>query len=645
MINKLFAKTNKIIIIFLSLCLIVSVSAPAIGAETKQGHGEADDEILDYIEGIVSWKKASLGINLEDSLFSSVFLESAGDTSGDWYPVGMGRIGYPDEYEKYLAVIRDIVQERYKKKSKLSDSKATEWHRISLAVLSSGGDPTNFGVDENGDSINLIADGTYNRGATRELDTQGLNGLIWGLMTLDSMRYIVPDDAYDTRQSIIEGILKAQLADGGFSLNSPEADADMTAMAIQALSPYYNSEEEYTYKRKSTDEEVTKTVREVIDEAVDRLSKLQLDTGDFGSMGTANAESTAQVMVALTSLGIDPLADERFIKNDKNLLQGIMNYLMEDGGFIHSDTYDPENPTSLPDESNTMASEQILYSLTALYRHKEGYRTLYDFREEMNNDLKNKIETVKKSIEEIPEKVTASHTDMIQDIFAEYLKVPIEERSYVFNYYKLADAMDQLDIKNTSEPLTENMGVNENGTGTITPIFTYGERDDSSDEFTEKDVKSVEAIPNELTTEYYVEVVSLIEKLEKATNKEKYGRLLDELKDKKSEIEDIENEIEILNQDIVDQLYPFSDIGIKDRENVKQIVDRYETLSPYDQKKVQGYADVERAETEISNKLRARIISIVLVVMIGIAAFFYVKRIRKRKREKEEQKMLVDKEG
>src|SRR5699024_10120011 len=126
MINKLFAKTNKIIIIFLSLCLIVSVFAPAIGAETKQGHGESNDEILEYIEGIVSWKKASLDVNLEDSLFSSVFLDSAGGTSGDWYPVGMGRIGYPDEYEKYLAVIRDVVQERYKKRSELSGSKATE---------------------------------------------------------------------------------------------------------------------------------------------------------------------------------------------------------------------------------------------------------------------------------------------------------------------------------------------------------------------------------------------------------------------------------------------------------------------------------------------------------------------------------------
>lgn len=602
-------------------------------------------EILDYIEGIINWKKASLDINEDAPLLTDSFLENAGDTSSDWYLLGMGRIGYPEEYNSYLAVIKNKIEEKYKQSQKLSDFKATEWHRISLAVLAAGGDPTEIGNDEQGNPIDLIADGTYNRGEEQSLGTQGLNGWFWGLLTLDSLRYKVPKNAHDTRQTIIKEILKTQLADGGFSLNYPESDVDMTAMVVQSLTPYYNSEEKYTYKLNSTDEEVTKTVREVIDEAVDRLSELQLDTGDFESMGIPNAESTAQVVVALTSLGINPLTDDRFIKNGNNILQGIMNYLMEDGGFIHSDTYDPENPTSVPEESNTMASEQILYSLTALYRHKEGYRTLYDFREEMNNDLKKKIETVKKSIEEIPEKVTASHTDMIKDIFAEYLKVPIEERSYVFNYYKLADVMNQLDIKNTSEPLTENMGVNENGTGTITPIFTNGERDDSSDEFTEKDVKAVEAIPNELTTEYYVEVVSLIEKLENAPNKEKYGSLLNELKNKKSEIEDIEKEIETLNQDIVDQLYPFSDIGIKDRENVKQIVDRHEALSPYDQKKVQGYADVERAETEISNKLRARIISIVLVVMIGIAAFFYMKRIRKRKREKEEQKMLADNEG
>src|SRR5699024_2465640 len=142
----------------------------------------------------------------------------------------------------------------------------------------SGGDPTDIGQDANGKSINLIADGTFNRGNTASLGKQGLNGWIWGLIALDSMRYEVPEDAHDTRRSIIEEIIKVQLPDGGFSLNQQEADPDMTAMAIQALAPYYNSEESYTYQLASTNEKVTKKVRTVINEAVERLSELQLDT-------------------------------------------------------------------------------------------------------------------------------------------------------------------------------------------------------------------------------------------------------------------------------------------------------------------------------------------------------------------------------
>lgn len=48
----------------------------------------------------------------------------------------------------------------------------------------------------------------------------------------------------------------------------------------------------------------------------------------------------------------------------------MMRYRMTDGGFVHSFTYDPDNPTSLPDKSNTMASEQTLYTMASLWRQK-----------------------------------------------------------------------------------------------------------------------------------------------------------------------------------------------------------------------------------------------------------------------------------
>ena len=62
---------------------------------------------------------------------------------------------------------------------------------------------------------------------------------------------------------------------------------------------------------------------------------------------------------------------------------------MADGGFIHSFTYDPDNPTSLPDKSNTMASEQTLYTMAALWRYKNGMRALYDSAANKARRLKN----------------------------------------------------------------------------------------------------------------------------------------------------------------------------------------------------------------------------------------------------------------
>ena len=341
--------------------------------------------LRDTADGIIKWKKGNAGLDdaVSSPLLSGTFLDLAGTTAGDWYPIGLSRLGISDDYDAYLAVLRENVRVRYGSSEKLSNTKATEWHRIILSVLAAGGDPTNMGKDKSGQTIDLISDGTYNRGKTVSLGKQGINGWIWGLIALDSMDYAVPDDAYNSRSDIIREILSRELTGGGFALIGTVADPDITAMAIQALAPYYNSELKYDYLRKSDGAALNTTVRGVVDRALDRLSALQTADGDFISWGTRNVESTCQVAVALCSLGIFPLSDERFIKNGKTLLDGIMKYRMSDGGFVHSFKYDPENPTSKPDKSNSMAGEQVLYTLAALLRCQSGMRALYDFLPEL----------------------------------------------------------------------------------------------------------------------------------------------------------------------------------------------------------------------------------------------------------------------
>ncbi len=91
-------------------------------------------------------------------------------------------------------------------------------------------------------------------------------------------------------------------------------------MAIQALAPYYKTNE---------------TVKAAVDKALEVLSALQRNDGGFGSWGTVNSESCAQVIVALTALGIDPTADSRFIKNGLTVLDALARFYVTGGGFRH----------------------------------------------------------------------------------------------------------------------------------------------------------------------------------------------------------------------------------------------------------------------------------------------------------------------
>ena len=571
--------------------------------------------------GIIAWKASDVGVS-DGNLLNDAFLALAGTTPGDWYPIGLGRLGITDNSAAYLAVLRDRVEARYAQPGKLSSAKATEWHRIALAVLSMGGDPTAFGRDADGNPINLIADGTYDRGRTASLGRQGLNGWIWGLIALDSMRYEVPDGAYYTRDDILPEILRQQLPDGGFALSGTQSDPDMTAMALQALAPYYNSEKRYTYTKKSTGAQVTVTVRDVVEEALACLSALQLDTGDFASWGTENVESTDQVTVALCSLGIDPLTDPRFIKNGNTLLDGILRYRMPDGGFVHAYTYDPDNPTSLPDRSNSMAGEQTLYTMAALWRQSQGMRTLYDFRPEMSDTMRERIRALETGISGLGQDPAVA---VLEQLLTDFYALPADERSYVKGYWTLSDA-------------ARAAGVDVDGIADETPVIA----DDANrtDEkpllsFTLADRAAVDALPERLTTGQYVTVTALLDRLEQSEAFDGMGRYLARLTAAKREIAAIQAEIDSINAEIREKLYPFEHITLADRGTVENIVRRYRALSDYDRTQIERWEDVARAKTQLDNLLRGMIIGAALLVIAAVTAVLLVRRIRRRRRKKE----------
>lgn len=637
---RLKINEDKLIKKLLVMCTACCILAGIITITAEASHKDyTPDELLNVMEGIINWRKAISGVSLDEPLMSEVFLDSVGSTAGDWAAIGIGRSGYADDYNAYLAVTAAYISKSYQENGYLDRTKATEWQRIGLAVLSAGGDPVSIGEDKEGNPIDLVADGSYNRGKVMSLDKQGTNGLVFGLLLMDSMRYEIPADAADTREGLIEKILSSQIKDGGFNLTSidPQLDVDMTAMALQALAPYYNSEKTYRYVQQGTKQDQVKSVRQVVDEALQFLSSSQQESGGFTSWGSENSESCSQVLIALTSLGIDPGNDQRFIKNGNTVIDGLMQYHMEEGGFIHSKEYDEENPNADPDKSNTMASDQALCALTALCRYYGGMRSFYDFRPEQTAELKKQISDLETRIHNLREDAASEEITAVYDA---YEQIPAEERSYVSSYAVLADKMAEKGIAYNSEPLSEHMDLNTKGNGTVTSLFGKELAMSANIYFTEEDVKKVDSLPDPITSESYVEVVTLLDKYRKSENKEDYKQYKEKLEEKIKEIDQIKETIKSVNAEVTKKLYPLDKISLKDKEKVEEIQRKIESLSAYDQTKILQYEDILQANVRIKNQLNAIIVAAAAVVLVVILVVIVVIRMGRRKRLKKEKYII-----
>lgn len=267
---------------------------------------------------------------------------SVGSIGGEWMALGLARSGrtVPEGY--YDAVVK-YVKDNIDSNGRLDKNKATENARIILALTAIGKDVTNV------DGHDLLA----GLNEMSYLSKQGINGAIFTLIALDSHSYTPAGDV--TRDKLVQAILDAQISgDGGWSLDGKNADVDMTAMAIQALAAYYKS---------------NSSAKKAVDKGLSWLSSVQQNDGGFTSWGAANSESCAQVIVALTALGINPAKDSRFIKNGASVLDALCSFAVDGGGFKHLAT-----ETS----ANGMATEQGFYALVAYYRLLNGQTSLYD---------------------------------------------------------------------------------------------------------------------------------------------------------------------------------------------------------------------------------------------------------------------------
>ena len=259
--------------------------------------------------------------------------------------------------------------------------------------------------------------------------------------------------------------------------------------------------------------------------------------------------------------------------------------------------------------------------MAALIRREKGSRTLYDFRSEQSAELKSRISSVENKIASF-----GANTDAktLRSALAEYYSLPETERSYVYSYRHLSS-------------LAKAKNIDVEKIAAETPVVESPEKDEPDAPllyFTASDRAAVDALPEKLSTEQYVTVTTLLSKLERSEDFDGKDLYLEKLTRAKAEIAAVQAEIDALNSEIKEKLYPFEKTSLADKKTVDDIVERYNALADYDKLKIERWEDVIKTKTRIDNLLRALVIAAAAVVLIATLAVFVVLHVRKRRLKK-----------
>ena len=273
---------------------------------------------------------------------------------GEWAVLGQARAKVPLS-EAYIAAYYEkvvaYVQKNMGADGVLVDPESrnptvTDNERIVLALTAIGKDPANVGGE------NLLK-ALQNKDIMKVTDTSNtdINGLVMGLLALNSRNY-TSDTSW-----LVQAVLAQQNEDGSWRASADTksvGDVDMTAMALQALAPYYK-------------DGGNETVNTAVERALNWLS------GKYQS-GYDSSESCAQVVIALSALNLDANTDARFTKTVEGKTLSVLGNLLqyrvaENGGFKHQ----------FADKAvNEMATEQALCAMAAYARFTEKANALYD---------------------------------------------------------------------------------------------------------------------------------------------------------------------------------------------------------------------------------------------------------------------------
>lgn len=221
-----------------------------------------------------------------NALFNNISASIAGaGTQSDrnvklWYALDLAAIGQPERVDKDAVLA--YAQQAY------DAPNGTNLQLAALVLASLGVDPSVVSTPSG--TIDLI-----DRMATHELGNAGdPTSLAFTLLAYATGSYEISADAKNAPSKVLSALLSSQTASGGWEFFGA-VDPDTTAAAVTALSLYQGNA----------------AAKDACAAALSALKSIQKADGGFG-----NVNSTAWVVIALVSAGIDPAADPAWTTPD-----------------------------------------------------------------------------------------------------------------------------------------------------------------------------------------------------------------------------------------------------------------------------------------------------------------------------------------
>lgn len=309
------SKPPKALVWLFALLILLGGTPPA------SADSGAADKAQSILDGITAFQLEKTGASSVQEWIDGAL--ASGAAASEWYALALSQYGSFD-----LSLYRGALLNDLKKNEVYSASSRQKYALVLIACGST--------------------DAYIFRTLNDSIGRQGVMSWIFGLHLLNN--------GYTSREyslsDVTKKLLSLQQSNGGWAVTGTRSDADATAMAVQALAPLYPTDA---------------AVKSAIDKALMLLSSLQTSTGDYASYGVNNPESTAQVLVALSSLGIDCRTDSRFIKNGSTLFDGLALYRLADGSFCHKQG----------GGFTETATVQVFYAMVSYLRLQNGQPPLY----------------------------------------------------------------------------------------------------------------------------------------------------------------------------------------------------------------------------------------------------------------------------